>query len=118
MAEHFTGLGSLEFKRMFGAGAVSSRGLIFSLLDDGRVWLTSDDAAIPALGAAGLGRPMAGRAAVGPACDSQSPDRRDRAGSAAADVLGPVPVGMPGVIATIRSSSRAAATSSRTKWAV
>ena len=53
LREHLAGLGPLEFKRMFGAGAVYSRGLIFALLDDGVVWLKADETNIPALEAAG-----------------------------------------------------------------
>lgn len=53
VGEHFAALGPLEFKQMFGAGAVYSRGLIFALLDDGLVWLKADAVNIPALEAAG-----------------------------------------------------------------
>lgn len=51
--EHLAALGPMEIKRMFGAGAVYSRGLIFALLDDGLIWLKGDDANVPALQAAG-----------------------------------------------------------------
>lgn len=51
--EHLAGLGPLEFKRMFGAGAVYSHGLIFALLDDGLIWLKADETTVPALEAAG-----------------------------------------------------------------
>ena len=51
--EHFAGLGSLEITRMFGAGAVYAQGLIFALLDDGTVWLKTDEINAPLLQAAG-----------------------------------------------------------------
>ena len=51
--EHFAGLGPLEIKRMFGAGAVYAHGLIFALLDDGTVWLKADEVNQPLLEAAG-----------------------------------------------------------------
>jgi DNA transformation protein and related proteins len=51
--EHFAGLGPLQIKRMFGAAAVYSEGLIFALLDDGVVWLKADEENEPALRAAG-----------------------------------------------------------------
>ena len=53
VGEHLAGLGPLEIKRMFGAGAVYSHGLIFALLDDGLIWLKGDESNIPALQAAG-----------------------------------------------------------------
>ena len=52
-SEHFAALGPLEHKRMFGAGAVYLRGVLFALLDDGEVWLKGDETNIPALEAAG-----------------------------------------------------------------
>ena len=51
--EHFAGLGPLTIKRMFGGAGVSANGLIFALLDDGVVWLKSDDQNEPALRDAG-----------------------------------------------------------------
>ena len=51
--EHFTTLGPLETKRVFGGAAVYANGLIFALLDDGVVWLKADEANAPALQAAG-----------------------------------------------------------------
>ena len=51
--EHFAGLGPLEIKKMFGAGAVYAHGLIFALLDDGTVWLKVDEVNEPLLQAAG-----------------------------------------------------------------
>lgn len=51
--EHFAGLGPLEIKKMFGAGAVYAHGLIFALLDDGIVWLKVDEVNEPLLQAAG-----------------------------------------------------------------
>ena len=51
--EHFTALGPLEIKQMFGAAAVYANGLIFALLDDGVVWLKADEVNAPVLQAAG-----------------------------------------------------------------
>lgn len=51
--EHFAGLGPLEIKQMFGAGAVYAHGLIFALLDDGTVWLKADEVNEPLFQAAG-----------------------------------------------------------------
>ncbi|RZJ06367.1 MAG: TfoX family protein [Brevundimonas sp.] len=51
--EHFTALGPIEIKRMFGGAAVYSHGLIFALLDDGVVWLKADEVNAPVLEAAG-----------------------------------------------------------------
>ena len=51
--EHFAGLGPLTIKRMFGGAGVYANGLIFALLDDGVVWLKSDDKNEPALRDAG-----------------------------------------------------------------
>ena len=51
--EHFAALGPIEIKRMFGAGAVYSHGLIFALLDDGVVWLKADEINAPLLQGAG-----------------------------------------------------------------
>jgi DNA transformation protein len=51
--EHFAALGPLEIKRMFGAAAVYSHGLIFALLDDGVVWLKADEVNAPLLMEAG-----------------------------------------------------------------
>ncbi len=51
--EHFAGLGPLEIKQMFGAGAVYTHGLIFALLDDGTVWLKADEVNEPLFQAAG-----------------------------------------------------------------
>ncbi|WP_339928732.1 TfoX/Sxy family protein [uncultured Brevundimonas sp.] len=51
--EHFSALGPLEIKPMFGAGSVYANGLIWALLDDGVVWLKADDDNEPALRAAG-----------------------------------------------------------------
>lgn len=51
--EHFAGLGPLEIKKMFGAGAIYAHGLIFALLDDGTVWLKADEVNQPPLEAAG-----------------------------------------------------------------
>ena len=51
--EHFAGLGPLEIRRMFGAGAIYANGLIFALLDDGTVWLKADEVNAPLLHAAG-----------------------------------------------------------------
>ena len=53
MREHFADLGPLEIKRMFGAGAVYSNGLLFALLDDGVVWLKGDEESIPQYEASG-----------------------------------------------------------------
>src|SRR5262245_12509253 len=52
------------------------------------------------------------------ACGSQMPTSKNRSGYAAWNLLRPVPVGMPAVIATIRWSARAASISSPTKYAV
>jgi len=51
--EHFTALGPIEIKRMFGGAAVYSHGLIFALLDDGVVWLKADEINAAMLQAAG-----------------------------------------------------------------
>ncbi|CAL1691893.1 hypothetical protein MMB232_02048 [Brevundimonas subvibrioides] len=51
--EHFTALGEIEIKRMFGGAAVYAHGLIFALLDDGTVWLKVDEINAPLLKAAG-----------------------------------------------------------------
>lgn len=51
--EHFSALGALEIKRMFGGAGVYSHGLIFALLDDGVVWLKADETTVPALQAGG-----------------------------------------------------------------
>ncbi len=51
--EHFTALGPLEIKRMFGGAAIYANGLIFALLDDGVVWLKADEVNGPVLQAAG-----------------------------------------------------------------
>jgi len=51
--EHFTALGPLEIKRMFGGASVYANGLIFALLDDGVVWLKADEVNAPLLAAAG-----------------------------------------------------------------
>jgi len=51
--EHFAGLGPIEIKRMFGAGAVYANGMIFALLDDGIVWLKADETNAPLLVQAG-----------------------------------------------------------------
>ena len=51
--EHFTALGALEIKRMFGGAAIYSNGLIFALLDDGVVWLKADEINAPLLEEAG-----------------------------------------------------------------
>ena len=51
--EHFSALGPLEIKPMFGAASVYVNGLIFALLDDGVVWMKADDGNLPALIAAG-----------------------------------------------------------------
>ena len=51
--EHFTALGPLEIKRMFGGAAIYAHGLIFALLDDGVVWLKADEINAPLLAQAG-----------------------------------------------------------------
>ena len=51
--EHFTALGPLEIKRMFGGAGVYAHGLIFALLDDETVWLKTDEVNAPLLEAAG-----------------------------------------------------------------
>lgn len=51
--EHFTALGPLEIRRMFGGAAVYANGLIFALLDDGVVWLKADEINAPRLAEAG-----------------------------------------------------------------
>lgn len=54
--EHFTALGPLEIKRMFGGAAVYANGRIFALLDDGVVWLKADETNAPLLAGAGARR--------------------------------------------------------------
>lgn len=51
--EHFAALGPIEIKRMFGGAAVYAHDLIFALLDDGVVWLKTDEVNAPLLQAAG-----------------------------------------------------------------
>ena len=51
--ELFAGLGPLQIKKMFGAGAVSYDGLMFALIDDGVLWMRADDGNVEALKAAG-----------------------------------------------------------------
>ncbi|MDP1913825.1 TfoX/Sxy family protein [Brevundimonas sp.] len=51
--EHFSALGPLEIRRMFGGAAVYANGLIFALLDDGVIWLKADEGNAPLLADAG-----------------------------------------------------------------
>lgn len=51
--EHFSRLGPIEIKRMFGGAAVYANGLIFALLDDGVIWLKADEVNAPRLADAG-----------------------------------------------------------------
>jgi hypothetical protein len=59
--------------------------------------------------------PMARPAAIVTACCSAIPTSWNRFGNAAWNFARPVPVGMPAVIATIRSSTFASSRSSATK---
>jgi len=51
--EHFAALGPLEIKRMFGGAGVYAHGRMFALLDDGTVWLKTDEVNAPLLAATG-----------------------------------------------------------------
>ena len=39
VADHLSGLGPIEIKRMFGAAGVKQHGAMFAILDDGVIWL-------------------------------------------------------------------------------
>jgi len=42
--EHLAGLGRLEIRRMFGGAGLYASGVMFAILDDGVLWLKTDDA--------------------------------------------------------------------------
>ena len=51
--EHLAGLGPFEIKRMFGAAGAMAGGAMFAILDDGVIWLKTDEALAAELEAGG-----------------------------------------------------------------
>ncbi|HVN00907.1 MAG TPA: TfoX/Sxy family protein [Caulobacteraceae bacterium] len=49
----FSGMGRVEARRMFGGAGLYTAGVMFALVDDGRVYLKTDEALQAALAAAG-----------------------------------------------------------------
>jgi len=49
----FSGMGRVEARRMFGGAGLYAAGVMFALVDDGRVYLKTDEALQAALAAAG-----------------------------------------------------------------